>query len=60
LEVQQLEKPPLPNGLGVVLDRSDAGSIPTLASISNCVCSNELGTRESATDTNTDTSFPTP
>jgi hypothetical protein len=24
------------------------------------VCSNELGARESATDTNTDTSFPTP
>jgi hypothetical protein len=30
--VQQLEKLSLPNGLGVVLDRSDTGSIPTLAS----------------------------
>jgi hypothetical protein len=26
----------------------------------NCVCSNGLGARESATDTKTDTSFPTP
>jgi hypothetical protein len=32
LPVQQLEKLPLPNGLGVVLDRSDLGSIPTTAS----------------------------
>jgi len=35
LAVQQLEKLPLPNGLGVVLDRSDPGSIPTCASKPN-------------------------
>ena len=29
--MQQLEKLPLPNGLGVVLDRPDTGSIPTSA-----------------------------
>jgi len=29
--VQQLEKLPLPNGLGVVLDRCDTCSIPTVA-----------------------------
>ena len=34
--------------------------IPTLASSSDCVCSNDLGGRESATDIDTDTSFLTP
>ena len=43
----------LPWNLGV-------GSIPTLASISNRVCGNDLGGRESATDTKTDIYFTTP
>jgi hypothetical protein len=34
--------------------------IPTLASNPNCNCSNGLGGQGSATDTKTDTIFPTP
>jgi hypothetical protein len=55
LPVQQLEKLPLPNDLGVVLDRSELGSIPTSASSLNCLCSKDLGAEGSATDTKTDT-----
>ena len=35
-------------------------AIPTLASNPNCVCSNGLRTRASATDTKTDTRLATP
>jgi hypothetical protein len=36
------------------------GAIPTLASISNCVRSKELGATRPKTDTGTDTNFGTP
>jgi hypothetical protein len=46
--------------LGVLEGFLDKGSIPTLASSSNCVRSNELGVGGSRTDTGTDTKFGAP